>query len=164
MSAAAPLPGQPLPLRILLDHAVGLTRRHFRTIYPSVAIPLALASGAVPMAQALLMGSVFQPGAPPTEPGQVVVMVGGIVAAVVLFLVVYVIGYGALYLAAMEAAAGRPVVMRDAWKKVIRPEVWGTMLLNWVAVLAGTSFLTIGRRVFRPGAPATVSAAAPAGY
>ena len=138
MSAAAPPPpGQPLPLRLLLDHAVGITRRHFRAIFPAVAIPLALASGAMPVAQALFMGSLLAPGAPTPEPAQLAVMIGGIVITVGVFFVVYVFGYGAMYLAAMDAAAGRPVSMRAAWRKVIRPEVWGTLLLTWVACLAG---------------------------
>jgi hypothetical protein len=136
MSATAPLPGQPLPLRILLDHAVGVTRRHFRAIYPAVAIPLALAAAAFPVAQGLLMGPMMTSGAPPAPAG-LVGMVAGFGIALLAFIVVYVLAYGAMYVAVVNAAAGRAVSMGEAWRTVVRPEVWGTMLLSWVAFLAG---------------------------
>ena len=40
------LPAEPMPFRVLLDEAMKLTRRFFRAIYPSVAIPLAADRGA----------------------------------------------------------------------------------------------------------------------
>ena len=136
MSAAPPLPGQPLPLRILLDHAVGVSRRHFRAIYPPVAVPLALAAAAFPVAQAFLMEPMFTMREPPA-PSRVLAMSAGFVLALLAFMVVYVFAYGAMYVAVVNAAAGRTVSMRDAWRTVVRPRVWATMLLTWVAFLAG---------------------------
>ena len=136
MSAPAPLPGQPLPLRILLDHAVGISRRHFRAIYPSVALPLVVAAAAFPVAQALLMGPMMTPGEPP-DAARVAVLAIAFGLALLAFMVVYALAYGAMYVAVVNAAAGRAVSMGDAWRTVARPPVWATMLLSWVAFLAG---------------------------
>ena len=60
---AAPTPLAPsLPFRQILDEAVRQTRRHFRRIYPYVAIPLVLVAGSVPLAQGLLYRNAL-PGA-----------------------------------------------------------------------------------------------------
>jgi hypothetical protein len=136
MSSAIPAHGEPLPLRLLLDHAVGVSRRHFRAIYPPIAVPLALASAAFPVAQALFMGPMMAQGRAPGT-GQIVALVAVGLVAVAVFLVAYVLAFGSLYMAAVDAAAGRPVSMRDAFRRASVPSVWGTLILSWVGFLAG---------------------------
>jgi hypothetical protein len=63
-------------------------------------------------------------------------MVALVVGAVVV-LVVYLLANGALYVGAMDAAAGRSVSMGRAWRMVARPPIWGTMILSGVAFVAG---------------------------
>jgi hypothetical protein len=136
MSASATvLPGQPLPLRMLLDQAVGVARLHFRSVYPAVAIPLALSSGAFPVLQALFMQTMMSQQRP--DPLRLIPL--GIVffLALAVFFVLYVLGHGALYVAAMDAVGGREVSMRRAWLTMARPGIWGTMLLSWLAFFAG---------------------------
>ncbi len=136
MSASgAPLPGQPLPLRLLLDHAVAVWRSHFRAIFPAVAIPLALTSASFPLIQAAFMQSMMTEPRP--DPVEMVPMVAGFVLAVLIVIVVYVLANGAMYVAAVDAAAGRPVDMRRAWRLVLRPRIWGTMVLSSLAFVAG---------------------------
>lgn len=127
--------GQPMPLRLLLDRAVAVARRDFRAIYPSVAIPLALINGCFPLVQGLLMGPAMAGRTP--DPSRVFVMVAGIFVAVGLLMVALLFGQGALYIAAVDAAAGRPVSMARAWRMVARPSVWATLLLSGVAFFAG---------------------------
>ena len=136
MSASASLPGQPLPLRLLLDHAVGVSRRHFRAIYPAVAVPLAIASAAFPLAQALFMGP-FMRAARQPGPSQVAAITLGALAGLAFFFVTYVFAYGALYMAAVDAVAGRPISMSATWRRVTAPRVWGTMMLSWAGFVAG---------------------------
>jgi hypothetical protein len=136
MSASgAPLPGQPLPLRILLDHAVGVSRRNFRAIYPTVAIPLALSSGCYPIIQGVLMGPLMTERTP--DMARFAPLVAALVVGAVVVLAVYLLANGAMYVGAMDAAADRPVSMGRAWRMVARPPIWGTMILSGIAFVAG---------------------------
>ena len=132
--SAPPLLTQPLHLRLLLDEAARVARVHFRRIFPGVAVPLALAGGAVPLAQGVffksLAGGAMDPAA---------LLVGGSAFAVVTFVfwIVYVISYAALIAAAMDAVAGREVSMRRAWLTMARPRVFGTLLLVGMVAMAG---------------------------
>lgn len=121
---------------MLLDQAVAVARRHFRVIYPAVAIPLAITSGAFPLLQGIAMRSMMTGEAAP-DPAQFIPMIVGGVVAVVFLLAFYIVAHGALYIAAMDAAAGRAVSMPRAWRMMLRPRTWGTMLLSWIAFVAG---------------------------
>ena len=61
----APALAPALPFRQILDEAVRHSRRHFRRIYPAIAVPMALMAGAVPLSQGLLFRNVIRPGGPP---------------------------------------------------------------------------------------------------
>jgi len=128
---------QPLPLRLLLDAAVTNVRRHFRAIYLPVAIPVAVASGLMPLAQLLMMRTIGM-GARTNDarmmlPGMLVFF-----AAAVLFGLVYGLGYGALLVASLDALEGRVVSVGRAWLTMLRPKVLGTLILSFLAIALGT--------------------------
>jgi len=65
-------------------------------------------------------------------PGLVVFIAAGLVLGVV-----WMGGFGALFVASVDAVAGRPVSMGRAWATVFRPKVLGTSLLMFLASTAG---------------------------
>jgi hypothetical protein len=124
----------PLPLRLLLDEAMRQVRRHFRTIYLPVAIPLALFSSLMPFTQSLWMGGLSAARDPTPE------MLAGLavfVLVALLFFLFYILANGAMVVGAVEALAGREVSMSRAWKTLLRPKVFGTLVLTWVFTVAG---------------------------
>ena len=130
---------EPLSTQALLDEAMRQTRRHFKAIYPAVAIPLAVGAGMVPLAQAVWFQSFRFPDSGP-EPGHMPLFFVGMIAFMLIalvFLAVYVLGYAALLVAAVDAAAGRPVHMSRSWLSMLRPQALGTLLLSSLATLAG---------------------------
>ena len=129
MSENAVPVGQPMPLRLLQDRAVAVARRHFLAIFPAVAIPIALINGGFPLAQGLLMGPMMTTSGPP-DPSRFFVMMAAFFVAFGLLMAAWLFGNGALYIAAMDAAAGRPVSMARAWRMVARPSVWATMRMT----------------------------------
>jgi len=134
-------PGQPsrMPFTVLLDEAMRRTRRHFRTIFPAVAIPLALLATAVGVLQALLFQSLTsQSGQAGGLSGlggspflSLQTMFVGLVQSIVLG-----IGLIALQKAAMDATAGRPVDMKEAWRFAVRGPVLVTLFLEGLAIIA----------------------------
>jgi len=132
--SAAPGLGQPLPFRFLLDESVRHARRHFRQIYPAVAVPLALAAGTMPLLQGRLLWGAGRPAPTPED----MLGIGGFFVGIFAFLVFYGLGYAALLTAAVDALAGRGVSMARAWRFVLRPKVLGTLVLTALAVGAGS--------------------------
>jgi hypothetical protein len=130
---------EPLSTQALLDESMRQTRRHFKAIYPAVAIPLAVGAGMVPLAQAVWFQSFRFPDSGP-EPGNLpLFFVGmiGFVLVTLVFLAVYVLGYAALLVGAVDAMAGRPVQMSRAWLSMLRPQALGTLVMAWLATIAG---------------------------
>ena len=136
MTTPPPLLSQPLPFRLLLDEAVREARGHFRHIFPSVAIPLMLVGGALPLAQTVFFQQAMDP-AHAADPASMVFGFGTFIVALLVFWFVYALAYGAMIAAAVDAVARRPVSMRRAWALMVRPRVFGTMLLVGVIVIAG---------------------------
>jgi hypothetical protein len=130
---------EPLSTQALLDEAMRQTRRHFKAIYPAVAVPLAVGAGLVPLAQALWFGSLRFPDSGPEASQMPLFFLGMIVFMLVMlvFMGVYVLGYAALLVGAVEAAAGRPVSMSRAWLSMVKPQALGTLLMSWLATIAG---------------------------
>lgn len=130
---------EPLSAQALLDEAMRQTRRHFKAIYPAVAVPLAIGAGMVPLAQGLWFQSFrFTDRGP--EPGNLPLMFAGMIVfmmVVFAFLAIYVLGYAALLAGAVDAAAGRTVSMSRAWISMVKPQALGTLLMSWLATLAG---------------------------
>ena len=124
----------PMPFRFLIDEAVRYARRHFRSIYPVVAIPVALLAAVVAAFQALwfsrLTGSV--------ESANPLDLAGGCATIVVAMVLGIVMGFGyaALHVAAIDVVSGRPVDMRRAWAYPFRLAVLGTNILAGLAITA----------------------------
>ncbi|HEY8149347.1 MAG TPA: hypothetical protein VIK51_10620 [Vicinamibacteria bacterium] len=143
---APPLPlDQPLPFRQTLDEAVKQARRHFRRIYPYVAIPLALMAGLVPLAQGLFFRDAFAGAGSSKAPDVTRMMVdfGTFGVVMLAFMVVSGLSYGAMFAAATDALSGREISMRRAWGLVVRPRVLGTLLLVGLAVMVGFAFCVL---------------------
>lgn len=124
-------PGR-MPFTVLLDEAMRRTRRHFGTIFPAVALPLALVAALTVVLQALWMRTM--PSA-----DDVASMLLWSFKAMLLGIgqgIVMGIGLLALQKAAVDATAGRPVDMKEAWLFAVRPPVMGTFLLYGLAVFA----------------------------
>jgi hypothetical protein len=137
VTTAPPPPAAAVPpprFRLLLDDAMRLLRVHFRTIFVPVALPLALVSGTFPLMQLAFMGSMTR--SPEPTPGAIgfMVLFGVVVLA---WLLLYLLGYTAMMVAAVDAVAGRPVSMARAFRIAIRPRVIFTMILSWLAIVIG---------------------------
>lgn len=135
----APPPAQPLPFRLLLDEAVRQARRHFRRIYPAVAIPLALLAGLLPLSQWLFFRALTTAGRSGPTPGAMMRGMAGFWLVMLVYMAVYWLGYLVLFASAVDALAQRPLSMGDAWVRMLRPRVFGTLLLS--AVVTGLGFL-----------------------
>ncbi len=128
-----PLLARPMPFTRLLDEAMRLVRRHFRAMFPSVAIPLGLLAAVTGAFQALLVPGLMD-GSERVSLGQ---LGFGCVTYFLVFLQMFImlIGFTALQKAAMEAMAGRPVDMKAAWRFAIQLPVLGTLFLVGLAYI-----------------------------
>jgi hypothetical protein len=135
LSSTPSLP-QPIPFRFLLDEAVRHARRHFKKMYPAVAFPVALLGGAIPLVQAYMFRSMGADGAG-AGTGSTIVAIVVFSAVMLVWLAVYYLGYAALFVAAVDALAQRPISMRRAWGFVLRPRVFGSLMLTTLAFALG---------------------------
>jgi hypothetical protein len=115
------------------------TRRHARAILPSVALPVAFLLAAFPAVQAIYTATLQQAGETATDPFQVMGASCAYLLAVFVILIPVAVAYTAMQVAAVDAAAGRPVDMKRAWRFAVQPRVLGTVVLSGLAV--GVSFL-----------------------
>lgn len=118
----------PMPFRLLLDEAMRQARRHFRVLYPWVAIPLAFVSTLLAVAQALWFsrmtaeaGTLRTPFWSPEVYLVMLVHIGLLVVAVM-----------ALQVGAIDALTARPIDMKRAWGFAIRGRVLLTLLLSFL--------------------------------
>jgi hypothetical protein len=132
------LPAEPIPFRVLLDEAMKLTRRHFGKMYLPVAIPLALLAGGVVVFQLR-----FFQGATGAAAANPLASSGGRVGlwGIVLIGVLSGLSSAVLTAAAVDGAAGRPISMKARWAFVLRPSILGTLILAFLAIVAGTCLL-----------------------
>jgi hypothetical protein len=121
----------PLPFPLLLDEAVWRARRHFRAIYPAVAVPVAVISSGIAALQAVWFSHLTE-GLSQTagflSPGYFLILL--------IQIGLFVIAGNALQVAAVDAVAGRPVDMRRAWRFSLRGRVLGTLALSGLISLA----------------------------
>jgi hypothetical protein len=133
-TAPPPVPAGPMPFTRLLDEAMRLVRRHFRAMYPSVAIPLALLAAVTGVLQALLMqsmtGDIGSLGQPAFTCGTYIV--------VLIQVFVMAVGFVALQKAAVDVTSGRPIDMKGSWRFAIQPPVLGTLMLQGLAFIGAT--------------------------
>ncbi len=119
----------PASFRLLLDRVIESARRHFRRLFLPTVVPLAACG---------VLATAFQVGWLKTMLGgddlsQVLPMIFGMLLLFVAVLAVYGLGFGALFVASMDAVAGRPVAMSRGWRFVLRPPVFGTLIVVAVA-------------------------------
>jgi hypothetical protein len=135
----AALPAEPIPFRVLLDEAMKLTRRYFKEIYPSVAIPMALIAVGVLFVQQRFMREVQEA----TRNPQLWMSSGCLSYVGILLLYFSVAGLNSAVTAsaAMDGARGQAVDMRKKWAFVLSPAVLLTLVLALIAVCVGFLFL-----------------------
>lgn len=135
---------RPLKLGELLDRAFAIYRRHFSVYVGIMAAPMVLAG---------LAGMWVLFLTPPTQPGEVpdleqmlpglVAMLGGTIALLLVYWVVYMMALGATTMAVAEVYDGREPTVGGAYQQV-RPRI-GRLLLFWllVALRIGGAFLGV---------------------
>jgi hypothetical protein len=138
---------EPMPFRVLLDEAMKLTRRFFRVIYPSVAIPLAVIAVLLMVVQIrFLTGWMGRGMAAPQGMTPENAMFGGCAAYMVTILAslaVHGLTYAVLTSACVDGAAGRPISMGAKWSFVFEPSTLWTLVLAFFAVAAGLMCLIL---------------------
>jgi len=133
---------QPLPFRVLIDEAMKEWRRHFKTIYPSVALPLAIVVGPLTVGYTERLGKLMGTSAAPSF-GEFVSLFGSFGIWLAAVTVVNLVATSALQAATLDAVAGREVSMTRSWLFALRPRVLGTVLLNGILVLMSLLFCFI---------------------
>ena len=133
LTAPPPVRTGPMPFSMLLDEAMKRVRLHFRTIYTPVAIPLALLAAAAGVVQALwfqrLVDEIGEEGVPPAFSVETILL--GVLQGLLV-----VIAMMAMQKAAVDSVAGQPIDMKAAWRFAVRPVVLGTLVLQFLAILA----------------------------
>jgi hypothetical protein len=133
-----PRPG-PMPILLLLDEGLWLTRAHLRAICPAGALPVAVIATLAGVVQAVDVQSLFKGG----PPSPFMFWTPQVLIGAVLLLLLSIAAYVAGQVAALDALAGRPVDMRRAWRLALRPSVWGTLLLSFLAILISFLFCVL---------------------
>jgi hypothetical protein len=129
------VPAEPIPFRVLLDEAMKMTRRHFGTIYLLVAVPLAvLALVTVVLQQSFLQDM--------RGPGGAAAMFSGrgcaaFLATLALSVILQGLTSGVLTAAAVDGATHKPIDMKAKWGFILQPRSIGTLLLSFLAIMAG---------------------------
>ena len=121
----------PMPFRLLLDEALRQARRHFRALYPSVAIPLAVLTTLMAVVQALWFSRMtVDPGSLRSAFSPQVYLLALVNFGLLMVAIM------ALQMGALDALTGRPVDMKRAWRFALRGRVLLTLLLNYLASIA----------------------------
>jgi hypothetical protein len=131
---AEPAPTEPLPFRVLIDEAMKLTRRYFRVMYLPVALPLAVVTGVLILAQSYWMEEFTSGIAAGTFSTRSCVV---FLVSIAVSMAIYGLTSAVLTAAATDGAANRPIDMKAKWSFVLSPSVIGTLLIKFLAVLAG---------------------------
>lgn len=137
-----PALSEPKPFRILIDEAMTLTRRYFRPIYPSVAIPVSLISVVLSIVQARWMKGFLQTGGRP-DFSMILSGCAGFIAAILAAVIVNTLANTAMVAACVDAVGGKGVDMGRSWKFVLQARVLGTLVMVWIAVAIGLVLLII---------------------
>ena len=119
-------PLRPIGLRTLIDEAVKQVRRHFRALFPSIAIPLVISVSPLFVIYMRSMSSFirFDEQAQLDDVLPLFLLAGVIY---VLWMAVYSAAFVAALHSAMDTLSGRPVSMWKNWLWMFRPKVAGTL-------------------------------------
>ena len=124
-------PPGPMPFRLLLDEALRQTRRHFRTIYPAVALPVAVVSTVFTSFQITWLSKAMG------NLGSTQLFTSPRYWLVVFFsLGLVIVADNTLQTAAVSAVNGVPVDMKRAWSFTFKPQVLLTLALWYVLIFA----------------------------
>jgi hypothetical protein len=130
--AATAAPPVPMPFQVLLDEAMRRARRHLRTIYLPISVPVAAITAGIAALQAVWLGPEAMSG---TDPWQSIARSCSFVLVALPLGVVMGLLYAAMVVAAVDAVAGRGVDIRRALRFVVRPGVLGAQLLVLVCMV-----------------------------
>ena len=130
----------PMPFRILVDEAMKLLRRHFRTIYFPVAIPVSLVYALMSVVQIAWLRD-FRAMASGARAPSFTSGCLGVLAAFLATMIAQTLAYTAMSSACVDALEGRGVSMARSWRFVLQPRVLGTMLLLWLVL--GVAFVCL---------------------
>jgi hypothetical protein len=121
-----------MPFRLLLDEAMRQARRHFRAVYPAVAIPVAVISSVVAACQAVWFSNLTASLA--TQP--LAFLSPGYIGIFLAQMALLFVAGTALQVGAVDAVASRPVDMGRAWRFALHGRVLGTLALSSLLGLA----------------------------
>jgi hypothetical protein len=126
-------------LKVLIDEAIRVLRRHFFVLFPAIALPLAFLSVPLSFIYFKRVTSIasFTSGTPPAL-SEVLALMGGVGAAFAGIMAIHYAAWGACILGTMNAASGRPIDMTKSWLWLLNPRVIGTILLTMLCVFAGS--------------------------
>jgi hypothetical protein len=119
----------PMPFRLLIDEAIRQARRHFRSLYLPVAVPVAVLATLVAVAQALWFPSML------SNPTNSLGMLPGFYLLIFIYAGIVAVAYAALQVGVIDALSGRPVDMKRAWSFAIQGRVLGTLFLWYAATV-----------------------------
>lgn len=129
-----------IPFRQLIDRVTGVVRPNLRSIFLPVAVPLAIIGlGVVP----LQTGWLQQMETEAPNLNDVLAMFSWLIVLLPVMIAGYVLVYGALSVAAMDAISGRSIEMARAWRFIVKPKVLLTLLLTTVLSILSLLFCVI---------------------
>jgi hypothetical protein len=136
----------PMPFRLLLDEAMRWTRRHFRSVYPPIAIPLAVIVTLTGVGQALLMPNMTMN----SDPMVVLRRMGFLMIMVLPLALLGGIAHAALQVGTVDTVAGRGPDMAKAWRFIFRPSAFSTLLLLFLCYMGAVMCCVIPVFYFGP--------------
>ena len=140
MANPVPLPQwRPIPLRVLIDDALKLLRRHWRTIYVPVVLPVAAVMTPLSVYYSSRMVEWMSFDEAPSA-SEMLSFFGALVPLWSLSSLVQMLAYGAMIAACVDAVASQSFQMKQKWLWVIKPRVFGTFLLMVLASFLSALF------------------------
>jgi hypothetical protein len=128
--------GQPMPFRLLLDEAARMMRRHFRSLYPAIALPLGLAYLGLGVFNVYWVRSVASIDES-ADPFAMFGMCGGLAVLILIMVLLQALATGVVGALAVDIAAGRPARVGARWGFVFRPAVLLSLLALGLLVGVG---------------------------
>ena len=132
-------PPAPMPFGMLIDEAMRYSRRHWKAIWPAVAVPVALLSGATAVLQAFHFQGFFgslDSGAAPNPFGM---WSPALILLTLVLYFVWALASTVTTFAVTDVLGGQSISMADTWRSAIQLKVLGTVLLSGLALLAAVA-------------------------
>lgn len=136
MSTPNPLPHQPIPFRVLIDQAMGLTRKHFTTLYPIPAVALAGGGALLVIGQASAYSGIKDMEVLMASPRSLFSALGNVFLFALLYWFVVGLASATTSALAVDTVAGREPLPWERLFFALNPRFWGTLLLVGLATIA----------------------------